>query len=113
MRTALINGREFELYEHIPFTYRETVELYIVNDSSDEIVDTIGDSATVVIPEEYTGTDLVLNYVRRYWDTGVSICETVFKPVPIRDIVNGHTDDIEAISGAIEELAEIISGGDE
>ena len=109
---AIINNIEFELYQHLPFTYADTLELYIVNDSSDEIVNAIGEKATVVIPGEYTGNDLVLNYVRRSWDTGVSVCETVFRPIPVKEIVDKQGEDIEAMAQAITELAEII-GGDE
>lgn len=109
---AIINNVEFELHPNLPFTYTETVELYIVNDSSDEIVEAIGDEATVIIPNEYTGNNLVLNYIRRYWDTGVSVCETVFKPVPVKEIVDKQGEDIEAMAQAITELAEIIGGGE-
>lgn len=110
---AIINGIEYTLHNALKYTFVDTLELYIVNDSADDIVSTIGESATVTIPDEYTHTDLVLDYIRRFWDRGESVCEVVFKPIPIKNIIDGHTEDIEVISGAIEELAEIIDSGNE
>ena len=109
---VLINNVEFTLHEARLFTYVNTVELYIVNNSVDEIIEAIGDSATVIIPNEYAHSDLVLDYVKRFWDASGSVCEVVFKPVPVKEIIDQHSEDLEIISGAIEELAELISGGE-
>lgn len=105
---ATINGVEFTLHDGMPFGYTDPLTLFIESDSADFIVETIGDGATVVIPDEYTGTDLQLQYIRRTWDRGISVCETVFKPIPVREMIKQQGDDIEVTAQAIEELASII-----
>lgn len=112
---VIINEIEFELRETDPFSFANPLILYIKNDSVDEIVEAIGEKASVTIPDEYVGTDLLLDSIKRFSGSRGYICEVTFKKIPIDDIVNEHSKsiveqstDIESIAQAIEEIGQII-----
>lgn len=106
--TATINGKTYQLREYEPYGYTDILTLYILSESADEIVNTVGKSAVISIPEECTWNEAVLDHVVRFWDTGLSVCEVVFKPFPYEKTVREHGDDIEVMAQAITELAELI-----
>ena len=110
-----INGTDYQLNANgSPFSYNNGVlTLFITNNSTDAIVEACGEKATVTIPNEYMGKDLALDYVKRSFDKGNSVVEVVFKKYPIEETLKDQAGDIEMLSQAIIELAEIIAGGDE
>lgn len=107
-----INNYEYELKETNPYVYdEETVILNVITDSVDELVTRIGTEATVVVPESIAWNGLIFNKISKSWNEG-PVCEIVFTFKNLVKTVETHTDDIEAISEAIVELAEIIGGGE-
>lgn len=107
-----INNHEYELKENNPYSIGDnTVILNILTDSVDELVNIIGKEAVVVIPEDIAWNGLIFNKITRIWNDSF-MCEVVFSFKNLEKTVEDHTNDIEAMSEAIVELAEII-GGDE
>ena len=110
---AIINNHEFQLHESNP--YQITPDLIILNiltDSVDELVEIIGDDASVIVKDEFIENSLVLDKITRFWESGRPVCEVIFSGLPVNKTLKEHSDDIETIAQAIQELAEII-GGDE
>lgn len=105
-----INNHEYELKETRPYIYdEETVTLNVLTDSVDELVTVIGQEATVVIPENLAWNGLIFEKITKSWNEG-PVCEIIFRYKNLVQTVETHTDDIEAISEAVVELAEIIGG---
>ena len=110
---ATINGQEYQLRDYQPFGYTDILTLYIINyDSIDALVETIGESAVVSVPDECVWNEAILDHIVRFWDSGIPTLEVAFKPFPYEKTIRDHNVDIEVMSQAITELAEII-GGDE
>lgn len=111
MSKAIINGQEFEARSYVPFFYDNgnmTATFYVYSDSIDEIVNLVGDKATIEIPNEFLAHDMRLTRILRYYDNGDSTCEVEFMPFDLRKTVQNNVDDIELVSQAVTELASIV-----
>lgn len=101
-----INGTEFELYN-----YQKTAEgvtLTITNTTTAELETAIGDSADVVISDEYRGYGL--KTASMYKEYGTETKHVVaLKDPSLEEAVQQNAEDTEANAQAIVELAELIA----
>ena len=110
---AIINGHEYLMSSGYGMDDKKNkYYLNIITDSIDELVDVIGDEATLEIPNELVVTGLSLNSITKNFIDANPVCSVTLSTYPYEDILNSHAEDIEAMAQAITELAEIIGGGE-
>lgn len=111
---AIINGQEYTL--SVGYSYDKDKNRYflsVITDSVDELIEVLGDAVTLEIPNEFVVAGLTMDSVTKVFEDGVSICKITLKKYPYEDVLKTQADDIEILSQAIVELAEIIGGGEE
>ena len=114
MAKAIINGTEFIARDYMPFVNEGGVDVlfFLYTDSIDSVIQAAGEKATIEIENEFIANDMKIERATMYWDNGTRACEIRFVPFTLTKVVQANTEDIDIISGAIEELAEIIGGNE-
>ena len=108
---VIINGHEYMMNTGYSVDeHKERYFLNIITDSIDDLVEVLGDKVTLEIPNEFVINNLSIESVKKEFNSGDSICFVTLKKYPYEDVLKEQAADIEAISQAIEELAEIIGG---
>lgn len=111
----LINEQPFELTDwYVLGTHNYEAPGVCFTTDPDElpcIEEAVGDGADVRIAASYTGEDLILRRAEADYKDGRKLRVYLIER-PIEDIVKRQAEDLEAQAAAIEELAEIIAGGE-
>ena len=109
-----INNVEFETSEAIPYTQNTDLSLmiYVYANSIYEVVNAAGEVADIEVGDIFSGSGYKLESARLFSIGKRMGVESKFVPASLLNMVNANTEDIETLSEAVIELAEII-GGDE
>lgn len=111
---AIINGHEYLLSSGYGTDDKKSrYFLNVLTDSMDELIEVIGNEATLEIPNEFIVTGLKLESISRLFDDTESVCTVTLSRYPYEEVLASQAEDIETMAQAITELAEIIGGGDE
>lgn len=110
---AILNGYEYQLSTGYSVDEHKTrYFLNVITNSIDELIRVLGDKVTLEIPNEFVVNDLDIESIKKEYNTDKTICFVTLKKYPYEEVLNSQAEDIEAISQAIEELAEIIGGNE-
>lgn len=105
-----INGVQFDLYN-----YQKTqngVRLTINGSTTSALEEVIGNAADIVISDEYRGFGMKVASVFKKYGAQVQH-EIDFINPSLEQAVQENAAELEIQAGAIAELAELITGGDE
>lgn len=105
-----INGVQFDL-----FNYQKTasgVRLTINNATTAQLEQAIGESADIVISDEYRGYKLRVASMYKKYGTPIQH-EIDFIQADLEEALQQNTNEIELQAGAIAEIAELLVNGDE
>lgn len=109
----IINGQTYTMYSgYLQDKDKQRFYLKIIVDSVDDLIEVLGDSVNFEIPGELVVNNLTTDSITRSVIDGTTVCDISLKRYPYETVLNSQSEDIEAMSQAIIELAEII-GGDE
>ena len=110
---AIINGHEYSLSTGYGVDDKKRKYfLNVVTDSIDELIEVIGNEATLEIPDEFVVTGLSLESITKNFEDATSVCSVTLSLYPYKEVLASQAEDIEIMEEAIIELAELI-GGDE
>ena len=110
---AIINGHEYSLSTGYGVNEKKSeYYLNIITDSIDELIETIGDKATLEIPDDIVVTGLFLESIEKKFYEDNSVCSVTLSRYPYEEVLASQAEDIEAMAQAITELAEIIGGNE-
>lgn len=108
---AIINGHEYLLSSGYGVDDKKSKYfLNVITDSIDELIEVIGNEATLEIPNQFVVTGLSLDSINKNFDNQNSFCSVILSRYPYEDVLSEQAEDIEVISQAIEELAELVAG---
>ena len=110
---AIINGHEYLLSTGYGMDDKKSkYYLNIITDSIDELIETIGNKATLEIPNEFVIAGLSLDSITKNFENDNSVCAVTLSRYPYEEILANQAEDLEAMAQAITELAEIIGGNE-
>ena len=110
---VILNGHEYRLSTGYSVDQQKTrYSLNLITDSIDDLIEVLGNKVTLEIPNEFVINNLDVESIEKKYGMDQSVCVVTLRQYPYEEVLNSQAEDIEAISQAIEELAEIIGGNE-
>ena len=117
MKTYL-NNVEFEASNVAPIYHNQDLSIIVClySDSIATVMEAAGTETDIIIGDMFSGTGYKAESVSQYYepleDMTVTAYQIRFVPKSVMATVRFIQEDVEILSGAIEELAEIIGGSE-